>query len=63
MEAQGLGLSLGEGVAAVHGLKLGTGETDVVQKMIILAFQQERSRAAQLQKVEEAGEHGFNSFA
>lgn len=63
MEAQGAGLGMGKRIAAVHGQKLFAGQTDVAQQVIIFTFQQERSRAAQLQKGEEAGEHGFNSFA
>ena len=63
MEAQGAGLGMGERITAVHGQKLFAGQTDVVQKVIIFTFQQERGRAAQLQKVEETGEHDLDSFA
>lgn len=52
MEAQRLGLGIGEAFAPAHGQKVVAGETDVVQQMIILAFQQERGRAAQLRKGE-----------
>ena len=48
---------IGQPETHVQRLKLDTGKADVVQKVIISAFQQERGRPAQLQKGDEAGEH------
>ena len=62
MEAQCAGEGVGKTVTPPQRQKLVAGQTDVAQKVIIPAFQQERSRAAQLQKGEEAGEHGQYSF-
>jgi hypothetical protein len=62
VEAQDPGLGDGVGLASAQCEELIAGQADVVQKMIVFAFQQERSRAAQLQKGEETGEHGLDSF-
>jgi hypothetical protein len=62
MKAQDLCLGNGVGFATAQRMKLITGQADVVQQMIVFAFQQERGRAAQLQKGEEAGEHDLDSF-
>jgi hypothetical protein len=57
MEAQRADLRVGEAFTPAQCQKFGTGKANVIQQAIIFAFQQERSRAAQLRKGEEAGEH------